>query len=284
MNLTQLTYFCDTAKNENLSNTAQNHGVPASAVSSSIKKLEEELGVSLFDRTPNKIKLNENGKIFASEIDFAFKRVNGAIEKITRTEKSKTEIKILCRARPKWIAEIIAEFLNQNPYVNIIFSNDYSLKNFEDFDLIIDELSNKYDGWQNFLLSTEIICVKASKNSNLIGKQLCFCDLEKEPFVLPSVGNGMRERYEKLCKQNGISPNVIFECNDRQILQYFVQSGTALTIGAYRALADNTQDEILPLNVTDFNQVQNVFAIFRDKNNPTLKNLCNLLYEKRYLI
>lgn len=286
MNLHQLKYFSDTAKSENLTKTAQKHNVPTSAVSLSIKKLEKELGVELFNRTTNTISLNQKGKILASEVSFVFERIDNAIKRITVYENENTEIKILLRARPKWVAEIIGEFLTQNPNVNFIISNDYSLENFEDFDIVIDEQSNKYENWKNFLLSTEIICVKASKNSELVGKELCFKDLSDQPFVLPCIGNGMRNRYEKICKQLGISPKVLIECNDRQILQYYVQSGAALTIGAHRALKDNTQDLILPLNILDFNQVQNVFVFYKDTNiqNPFLKEFCDLLYKKRYVV
>lgn len=286
MNLHQLKYFSDTAKSENLTKTAQKHNVPTSAVSTSIKKLENELGVTLFNRTANSISLSQKGEFLANEVSFAFDRLDNAIKRITACENEYTEIKILLRARPKWVAEIIAEFLIQNPNVNFVVSNDYSLENFEDFDIVIDEPSNKYKNWKNFLLSTEIICVKASKNSELVGKELCFKDLSDQPFVLPCIGNGMRNRYEKICKQLAISPNVLIECNDRQILQYYVQSGVALTIGAHRALKDNTQDSILPLNILDFNQVQNVFVFYKDTNipNPFLKNFCDLLYKKRYVV
>lgn len=286
MNLHQLKYFSDTAKSENLTKTAQKHNVPTSAVSSSIKKLEEELGVTLFDRTANSISLNQKGEIFANEISFAFDRIDNVIKRIAVCEKENTEIKILLRARPKWVAEIIGEFLLQNPNVNFIVSNDYSLKNFEDFDIIIDELSDKYRSWCNFLLSTEIICVKASASSELVGKELCFKNISDQPFVLPCIGNGMRDRYEKICKQLGVSPNVLIECNDRQILQYYVQSGAALTIGAHRALKDNTQNLISPLNVFDFNEVQNVFVFYKDTNiqNPVIKEFCDLLYKKRFIL
>ena len=67
INLNQLQYFLEVAQSENITKTAQAHLLPPSAVSSSIKKLEQELGVELFDRAHNKISLNAKGKYFASE-------------------------------------------------------------------------------------------------------------------------------------------------------------------------------------------------------------------------
>ena len=50
MELLQLRYFFDSAKNEHFAKTAEKYWVPASSVSASIKRLEEELGCKLFDR------------------------------------------------------------------------------------------------------------------------------------------------------------------------------------------------------------------------------------------
>lgn len=49
MELLQLKYFCDAAETENFSKTAKKYLVPTSNISQSIKRLERELGVELFD-------------------------------------------------------------------------------------------------------------------------------------------------------------------------------------------------------------------------------------------
>lgn len=283
MNLRQLHYFYDTAQNENLSKTAEKHMVPASSVSASIKRLETDLGVQLFDRTSNKIVLNAKGKYLANELYFAFEKIDQAVHQITAAEVEKPQIRLLIRARPKWITELIVEYISTNPNVDFIISNDYTLENLNDFDMIIDEFSEKYRDWNHFLLCLEMICVKAAANSRLTGKELSFQQLEREVFVLPSVGNGMRNLYERTCKNRGMQPNVAIECNDRQCLQYYVQAGMGLTLGAYRALNDHTQDGIVPLKVVDFDETQSVYVFYRksrDLNIP-LKNFCDFLYCKR---
>ena len=286
MNLRQLRYFYDTAQSQNLAKTAEKYMVPASSVSASIKRLEEELGVELFDRTANKIMLNYKGKLFANELQTAFDRLDDAVEKVTAPDEKVPEIKILVKARPKWIAELIVEYMSLNPTVKFIISNDYTLENFDDFDLVIAEQSDKYNDWQGFLLSVEILCIKAAADNRLIGLELSFEQLKEVPFILQSKGNGMRDRYERICKRYGITPNIAVECNDRQLLQYYVQSGLGLTIGAYRALDDNTQNAIAPLTVIDFNETQNVYVYYQDGKDtrPALKHFREFLYTKRYII
>ena len=64
LNISQLYSFIVVAQNENLSKAAGMLYVSQSALSKSIAKLEEELGVELFDRRGKKIVLNARGKRF----------------------------------------------------------------------------------------------------------------------------------------------------------------------------------------------------------------------------
>ena len=70
MELLQLTYFCDAARTQNFSQTARYYQVPASNISQSVKRLEEELGAPLFDRRGNRVSLNPRGEAFAPEVSW----------------------------------------------------------------------------------------------------------------------------------------------------------------------------------------------------------------------
>lgn len=64
MDLSTLNYFIKTAQVQHMSNAAAELNISQSALSTNIKKLEEDLGVQLFDRRGKFIYLNEYGKIF----------------------------------------------------------------------------------------------------------------------------------------------------------------------------------------------------------------------------
>ena len=285
MNFNQLKYFLEVAQSENISKTAQKHLLPPSAISSSIKKLEQELGVELFERSGNRISLNAKGKFFAAEIAGIFQTIDNAASQITAPDTSLPKIKILIHARSKWITELIVEYIEKEQSNNFIISNDYGNREINDYDIIIDEPSEKYSHWEHFVLSIERICVKASVNNPLVGKTLYFHQLENQPFILPSIGNGMRKRYEDACKKNNIKEHVVVECNDRQCLHQYVSSGIGLTIGSYRSLGDATQQKLTALKVLDFDEIQTVCVFYKKNQNQnySLKKLCDYLYSKRVL-
>lgn len=72
MELQQLKYFKTVAQMGKISEAAQALFISAPALSTSIARLERELGMPLFDRTNNRILLNQQGRIFLRYVDRVF--------------------------------------------------------------------------------------------------------------------------------------------------------------------------------------------------------------------
>lgn len=70
----QLKYFSELAKRQHLNKTAQEMLVTPSAISSSLARLEKEMGVKLFDRVGRNIRLNNYGKILQKYVIRSFMR------------------------------------------------------------------------------------------------------------------------------------------------------------------------------------------------------------------
>ena len=62
MELLQLQYFVVTAKEQNMTRAAELLHIAQPALSQSVKRLEEEMGVRLFDRIGKRIRLNDAGR------------------------------------------------------------------------------------------------------------------------------------------------------------------------------------------------------------------------------
>ncbi len=64
MDLLQLKYFQVAAQLEHMTRAAERLSIAQPSLSQSIAKLEEELGVPLFDRQGRRIQLNQFGRVF----------------------------------------------------------------------------------------------------------------------------------------------------------------------------------------------------------------------------
>ena len=71
MELSQLRYFVTVAHAQHLTRAAEALKISQPALSKAIARLEEELGVELFDRSSNRISLNNNGQLFLQYVQRA---------------------------------------------------------------------------------------------------------------------------------------------------------------------------------------------------------------------
>lgn len=69
MEIRQLEYFVSASLLGNLTRVAERHFVSQPNITIAIKKLETELGVTLFDRKKNKLVLTEEGMFFLQKIE-----------------------------------------------------------------------------------------------------------------------------------------------------------------------------------------------------------------------
>ena len=263
MELLQLRYFYESAKNESFALTAKKYMVPTSSVSASVKRLERELGIDLFDRSSNRIKLNEKGYVFLGMLDETFEKMDRTVAAITESPQPSATIGVLIKARRTWIAELIIEYKTRFPHVDFRISHDALRSRSELFDVIIDEPSDRYTGRERFLMSTEQICVKAAKNSPLAGQTLTFRELKDQPFIIAQKGNRMWQLLERAAAQNGFVPKVSIESNDKQCLLRYVEAGMGLSLGSKRALLEESEKNLTALNITDFNETQSLYVYYR---------------------
>ena len=73
MELRQLRYFVEVAEREHVSEAAEHLHVAQSAISRQIARLEEELGVTLFEKIGRNIQLTPIGRIFLVHAKTAIK-------------------------------------------------------------------------------------------------------------------------------------------------------------------------------------------------------------------
>ena len=97
MELLQLRYFMESAQQGSFAATAEKYMVPATSVSAAVRRLEQELGCRLFDRTSNRIVLNENGKRMLHTLEHTFSLLDSTVNTLAAREDTR-EIRMLVRS------------------------------------------------------------------------------------------------------------------------------------------------------------------------------------------
>lgn len=265
MEILQLRYFYESAKTENFARTAEKYLVPATSVSASVKRLEKELGCTLFHRSCNRIMLNDNGRRLQQSLQVVFDELDSAVDSLTSASTDTREIKILVRAMRREITDLIIEYKTRHPHMAFKTIFDFDETDFESYDIIIDEKSEKYHDYKNFDLFTTRIRLCASAKNPLCGKKLTLNQLRNQPFISIGENNSMHRIFINACKAAGFTPNIVVQTNDVQCNRKCVEAGVGI------GLARDCPQLILPnnlkyLNITDFNEEQTICSYYRKQS------------------
>ena len=282
MELLQLRYFFESAKNENFAKTAEKYMVPASSVSASVKRLEDELGCKLFERRSNKITLNENGRRLQGSLAVMFDELDQSVEKIRANKPKKTEIRILVLAMREHICNIMFEYQKLHPNVHFVAMFDVDNNDEEEYELIIDKSNSLYLGYKRHELGNYNICFKAVPEHPLVGKDLVMRDLRNERFITLEYELGLNSTLFECCKNADFYPNIVLQTNDRQCFRHAANEGIGIGLWLDTPLAP-TPENLVELRVNDL-QLRHTLYLYYKNNivNEQMKDFIDFIKSKEF--
>ncbi len=224
MELLQLKYFCDAALTENFSKTAKRYFVPTSNISQSVKRLEREIGVELFEHHSNKIILSEAGKRFFEKTNEALSLLEAAkAEASSDLDEISGDIKLLIFCNRRLVTKAIEKFKEAYPNVNFILRHEKEAE--LDCDILISDICP--DGYyEHSLLVTEDILLAMSREHKLASKNsLSPKDFQEERFVCMPRGSSLYTMTESICTGAGFNPNITIQTDDPYYVRKYVSLG-----------------------------------------------------------
>lgn len=262
MELLQLRYFRESAENGSFAKTAQAHRVPATSVSAAVKRLEKELGCSLFDRTCNRIQLNENGKLFLKTVEEILRKLEHSVSSLHPETDDDRRIRMLVRTTRGEITDAIIAFKQKFPKAAFCTVFDFSETDYNDYDIVIDEQKDGYSGYDRFLFMRTRLRIKAAAKNPLCGKPLTLRQLASAPFISIGEQNSMNKILINACRQAGFHPNIVIQCNDIKCYEKCLAADVGIALGREYPSA-TVSDNIRTLNVTDFDEVQTICCYYK---------------------
>ena len=234
MELLQFKYFCDAAKTENFSETAKNFSVPPSAVSHSIRRLEDELGTKLFTRQKNSLCLNEKGKFFYKRISSALDEINGAVNEARKNPFCET-IRICVNAHRALVSKALAKFQKLYPHVDLRIVNFHDPYK-KDFDFIIASDDFKIENFEKQKIISDMLAVAINKSNPLADREdFSVSLLRDEPFIILQKPSSMHDITHSVCKSFGFEPHISIQTDDPSYIRKFLSLGICVCIVAIRS-------------------------------------------------
>jgi LysR family transcriptional regulator, glycine cleavage system transcriptional activator len=114
------------------SEAARELHVTHSAVSQRIRQLEEELGLTLFERQGNRMVPTSSGLRLQAGVKSAFSEMNAALASIqTRRKDSEITVSLLPVMAARWLVPRLSRFTARFPHINLHIKTGQALANFK---------------------------------------------------------------------------------------------------------------------------------------------------------
>lgn len=118
--LSSLRAFEAAGRHLNFSRAADELLITQSAVSHHVRKVEEELGVSLFVRQARSITLTPEGEKYLSCLSQAFDLMAKGTDEIRRTERRSLRVSLLASFATHWLIPRLSRFTGAHPNIDLV--------------------------------------------------------------------------------------------------------------------------------------------------------------------
>lgn len=257
MTLTQLKYFCTACRCHSLTGAANELFVTQPAVSLSIKELETEFGIILFNRQNNKLELTEDGKAFYEKAIYILQYCS---EMQYEMNNHSLQNKTLHLGIPPVLSSIffpglLEAYQDKYPDSNIILEEygsvracDMILHDELDIALVNMEMYN-IDKMDSCILLHDKLVFCVAENHALAHKEsITVEDLNHEKIILfnkDSVQNALlKSRFEA----HNVRPNIIMQGSQLYTIINFIRNGDCGCFLYESTMAGLMKFRSIPLN------------------------------------
>lgn len=252
MDFHHLKYFVEVADKKSFSKAARSLHISQSAISRTIKALEDELGVVLFLRNAKAVDLTDGGTIFlshAKRVVFMFEHLKTDFENEFKLEQGSIHIGIPPITGAPLFAKLLGGFKKEYPQIDLDLF-EYGSKKVElsvqegliDIGIICTEPQTK--DFESFFLTDDPLHVILPKDHPLAKQsEISLQQLATESFVLYRDDFNLHDEILKACKRVGYRPKIVFETSQRDLMLQTVEAGLAIALLPSRLCA-NVEDNV----------------------------------------
>lgn len=230
MELLQLKYFLAVAESEHMTNTAKQLHIAQPALTQSIHRLEQELGVSLFERAGRGIRLSPAGAYVRDRVKPAME----TLEKVARDvqlfqQGEQGVVRVGVHAASGVAIDGIAAYSELNPHVSFEVTQDERERH---RDVIVTTITPRGSSTvENAVEKTPFserigIVVPAS---SALGDTASLADFANERFIALAGSRRFREVCDTFCARRAFTPHIAFESDNPLVVKKMI--GLGLGVG-----------------------------------------------------
>ena len=254
MEIESLKCFVVLSNKKKFTEAAYECNMSQSTLSKKIKKMEDELGVQLFNRTMHETVLTEEGKKFYKYAQSILTMYDRAL-----VELQPNTIRLGCMSvlSPYHIPKMLRDFSlsHQNLKFHIKESSArYAIDHIDDFDFILirtDLLDNHSDYVICPLIGDELCVVVSTLNPLSKQSEIYLSEIKDEAFIFPEKGSGGYEIFYDACKQAGFEPDIAVEMPHTSTMFSFVEENVGVSLSFKKVYQEFENPKLKMISLKD---------------------------------
>ncbi len=239
MELHQLRYFLSVAETGGFSRAAAKCGVAQPSLSQQIRKLEDELGVPLFDRLPRGAVLTEAGIRFREHAERILASINDARRQVgdLRGQVSgRLAVGAIPTIAPYLLPKALRRLLKRHPQVEVRIEENFTEVLVEQLvtgrvELAVMALPVEHDGLHaEPLLEEPLLAAMPADHALAKKKKVTWGDLNQERLILLHEMHCLGRQMGALCRRLRSEPDLSFLGSQLSTMQQMVALGMGLSL------------------------------------------------------
>lgn len=262
-------YFKDAFVSKNFSRTAEKFRVPQSAVSQSIKRLEDELGVQLFTRSANRITPNECGKIFYNYVNMSLTDLEKGINIVKKYGSViEGEICIKMQDGNSFFLECISDFKKLYPSVDFIVYHQNPPRDEYSFDFVVSADKIKDITYEKTAIFNERLLLAVPKSYVLAQESKIKLEyIKNAPFISMQRDHNLYDWLRNIFQTINVRPNITISCDDPHNVIKYVKLGLGVTLFPEKAWADYTDDSFVTREFENVSPRRTMWLYYKKSEN-----------------
>ena len=278
MELRQLEYFVAVAEEANFTRAAERVHISQSGISAQVRRLEEQLGVELIDRSGRVATLTPAGAAaleHARAVIAAAAAVRQAVDEVTGLLRGRLVVGMVtaCTVRP--LFDALSAFHAAHPGVELSLLEDGSDRLIErvrsgEADLALIGAAAMPEGLEGFtVISERLVAAVPADHPLARRKRITLADVAAHPVVCMPAGTGIRTVFDRGCAARGARPDIALEASAPSAVADLAGRGLGVAILS----ASMVDDPLRGLEIADLDAPALLALVWRDTETPALREL-----------
>jgi LysR family transcriptional regulator, low CO2-responsive transcriptional regulator len=248
--LRQLRAVTEIAQTSTISAAAKQLHVSPSAISLTLKQVEEEAGVPLFERSASGFRVTAAGHelvLAAARVETILRECSEVIDAIKGTSRGKVTVGVVSTA--KYFAPyLLAAFRKQHPESDIVLkvgNREETIAQLEDYTLDLAIMGRPPQSIN--VQKTEVgphphVIIAAPDHSLARSRSIPAAKLSGEVFLLREPGSGTRMLTERILSDIGATPKTGMEISSNETIKQAVMAGLGIAMLSLHTVAQEIED------------------------------------------